>query len=965
MPRRFDFVSPGVQLTEIDQSTVPTTLEGDGPLIIGRATKGPANKPIRVRSYNDFVAVFGEPVYGPTANTPDSWRNGNTISPYYGSIAAQAWLSSEESPITFIRLLGDQADNVVDAGKAGWKTELNQTTERGTNGGAYGLFLISSGTYDPSNAANGEQLGTGSLAAVFYMRTGSMGMTGLAHYLSGASNLDNKAAALVSSVADGVYKVTVNDGDGNTVGGDSISFSFDPTADNYIRNVFNTDPSKINASVTPADSLETLFLGQTYEEMVNRRIATGTGNQFAILLGLATAEVSPQRFQTNLKASKPSKTGWFINRDENADTSSFDWGNMEKLFRLASLQDGEEFQKEYYVSIEDLSLGTSINPNSTFSVNIRKWSNNAIVESFAGLDVNPQSENFVAKRIGDMNMVWQATDKKFNITGDYANNSDFVRVELADGLKNGKTAVDTFALPFGFYGPMRPKSFALVSGSSTVGTLNAPLTAQTESFAIGSGSVPSQTIITLAGGAEFGVAMLANAATASFEFPSLRLTTINSNSKNGAINSNYLKNSLFGVNHVLSGSTTLDNSYKDIIRDLPESLDIHGDTASSALERSFVFTLDEIVRDANGLFYYETGSRVLGSSYSALSGTLKTIRDAKIKQFAAPFFGGFDGLDIREIDPFANRNIGISDAASYEFYTINKALDMAADAETTKMDLLALPGVNKSAVTNRMVEIADDRQDCLALVDLESAFTTSAEGTADESAGTALQVITSADARNFNSSYAAVYHPWVRVRSPGGNGTVVPVPPTVAAIGAIGKSQKLSYPWFAPAGFNRGGIGQLGGANGPIVTSVAETLNKANRDDLYESNINPIARLQGEFVIFGQKTLQQTPSALDRINVRRLMIYVKKQIGAIADTILFDNNIQATWNRFSSKANRVLSQIQSQGGIVEYKVQLDSSTTTPDLQDRNILYAKVYIKPARAIEFIAVDFIITRSGVQF
>ena len=138
-----------------------------------------------------------------------------------------------------------------------------------------------------------------------------------------------------------------------------------------------------------------------------------------------------------------------------------------------------------------------------------------------------------------------------------------------------------------------------------------------------------------------------------------------------------------------------------------------------------------------------------------------------------------------------------------------------------------------------------------------------------------------------------------------------------------------------------------------------------NRDDLYESNINPIARLQGEFVIFGQKTLQQTPSALDRINVRRLMIYVKKQIGAIADTILFDNNIQATWNRFSSKANRVLSQIQSQGGIVEYKVQLDSSTTTPDLQDRNILYAKVYIKPARAIEFIAVDFIITRSGVQF
>jgi phage tail sheath protein FI len=203
------------------------------------------------------------------------------------------------------------------------------------------------------------------------------------------------------------------------------------------------------------------------------------------------------------------------------------------------------------------------------------------------------------------------------------------------------------------------------------------------------------------------------------------------------------------------------------------------------------------------------------------------------------------------------------------------------------------------------------------------------------------------------------------VNNPGGNGTIVAVPPTVAAIGAIGKSQKLSYPWFAPAGFNRGGISQLGGANGPIVTSVAETLNKANRDDLYETDINPIARLQGDFVIFGQKTLQQIPSALDRINVRRLMIFVKKRIGEIADTILFDNNIEATWNRFSTRANRVLGTIQSQGGIVDYKVQLDNSTTTPDLVDRNILYAKVFIKPARAIEFIAVDFIITRSGVQF
>ena len=441
----------------------------------------------------------------------------------------------------------------------------------------------------------------------------------------------------------------------------------------------------------------------------------------------------------------------------------------------------------------------------------------------------------------------------------------------------------------------------------------------------------------------------------------MRLTTENTY---GSLNQNYLNTAIFGIHQVLSASTSLDQSYRDVIRDLPAGLDIHGDTESDSTQRSFIFSLDDIEEDG-GRYYYASGSRAAGNSYTAESGSLALLRTARVKKFAAPFFGGFDGVDITELDPFANRNIGTSETGNYEFYTLNKILDITADTDNVNMDLLAIPGINKASITDRMIEVADERQDCLALIDLQDAYTPAAETNTAESAGTAADVISSAKAREFDSSYAAAYHPWVRVNDPGGNGTIVAVPPTVAAIGAIGKSQKLSYPWFAPAGFNRGGIGQLGGANGPIVTSVAETLNKANRDDLYETDINPIARLQGEFVIFGQKTLQQVPSALDRINVRRLMIFVKKRIGEIADTILFDNNIEATWNRFSTRANRVLGTIQSQGGIVDYKVQLDSSTTTPDLQDRNILYAKVYIKPARAIEFIAVDFIITRSGVQF
>jgi hypothetical protein len=958
MPRRFDFVSPGVQLTEIDQSTVPATLDGDGPLIIGRALKGPANKPVRVRSLDDFVAIFGEPVYGPTDLRPDTWRYGNTVAPQYGAIAAQAWLSSEESPITFIRLLGDQKSGVGTAGEAGWETTKSQTTVQSTNGGAYGLFLINSGS--------GPDLGTGTLAAVWYLREGTIQLSGTMADGTASPSGDIAMAKLIQSSGDGVYNVVIKNASGDVQS--TETFSFDKSANNYIRNVFNTDAYKTNANITATADLETLFLGETYEEMVNRTI-TGT-SQFGVILGLATAETTAKRFQDNREASKAAKTGWFINRDPSSNTGTYGPQDMEKLFRLVSLQEGEAFQNEYYVTVEDLALGTTVNPNSTFTVTVRKWDGDRIVETYSGLNLNPVSENYILKRIGDMNMAWSADDLKFNIEGEYPNQSDYIRVELPDALKHGGLPTDNKALPFGFYGPMKAKDFAIKSGSTDARRFGAQIeTAQTESFAIGSGSiVTGWSEVDATTGMVFMARTPSNgadtfgAASASFEYPRLRLTSYFSN---GVLNKNYNNTAYFGVNQTLSSSVTLDESYRDIIRDLPAGLDIHGDTTSANLERSFIFSLDD-VRELNGLYYHQSGSRAAGNSYTAASGTLALLQTARVKRLKAPFFGGFDGVDIRQLDPFNNvYGIGTSDTTSYAYYTVNKALDMAADTETVSMDLLAAPGINKAVITDRMIEIVNERQDSLAIIDLENVYTPSSETNSNPSASTVAGVISSARARNFDSSYAAAYHPWVRVNSPGGNGTIVAVPPSVAAIGAIGKSQKLSYPWFAPAGFNRGGIGQLGGPNGPIVSSTVETLNKANRDDLYETDINPIARLQGEFVIFGQKTLQQTPSALDRINVRRLMIFVKKRIGEIADTILFDNNINATWNRFSTRANRVLGQIKSQGGIVDYRVQLDSSTTTPDLIDRNILYAKVYIKPARAIEFIAVDFIITRSGVEF
>ena len=195
-------------------------------------------------------------------------------------------------------------------------------------------------------------------------------------------------------------------------------------------------------------------------------------------------------------------------------------------------------------------------------------------------------------------------------------------------------------------------------------------------------------------------------------------------------------------------------------------------------------------------------------------------------------------------------------------------------------------------------------------------------------------------------------------------GQLVWIPPTVAMLGVLASSERKSQLWFAPAGFNRGGL--TDGAAGIPVVNVSERLTSKERDTLYEARINPIASFPSTgIVVFGQKTLQERRSALDRINVRRLVIYLKKQISILSSQLLFDQNVQGTWNRFIGLVDPFLHSVKTQLGITDYRLILDSSTTTPDLVDQNIMYAKIMVKPARAIEFIAIDFVIMSTGASF
>jgi phage tail sheath protein FI len=341
--------------------------------------------------------------------------------------------------------------------------------------------------------------------------------------------------------------------------------------------------------------------------------------------------------------------------------------------------------------------------------------------------------------------------------------------------------------------------------------------------------------------------------------------------------------------------------------------------------------------------------------------------DAGIDKFTVPVFGGFDGLDIQEKDPFGTHVLlaAATETNSYAYYTVNRALDSVAEKEDADINILTAPGIINENLTDRIIDIAEKRQDCLAIIDVLGGYTPKSDSTSAEKdrIGSVDDTIADLRTRSINSSYACSYYPWVKIRDRV-DGSVAWVPPSVVALGVMGRSEATSELWFAPAGFSRGGLSA--GASGLDVVSARQRLRARERDRLYENNINPIATFPAEgLVVFGQKTLQATPSALDRINVRRLMIYIKRQISAMASDVLFDQNVQATWQRFLRRAEPFLTQVKIRFGLSDFMVVLDETTTTPDLVDRNIMYAKVFVKPARAIEFIALDFVITNTGADF
>jgi len=310
--------------------------------------------------------------------------------------------------------------------------------------------------------------------------------------------------------------------------------------------------------------------------------------------------------------------------------------------------------------------------------------------------------------------------------------------------------------------------------------------------------------------------------------------------------------------------------------------------------------------------------------------------------------GSFDGGTTDGADPkYMNETITKNNIQGFNTNLYTASFNILRDKDSYQFNVLLAPGISLgsdfSVVATSMINCVESRGDAIAILDSGVYGTSVADAVIY--AGTQ------------QSNYAATYYPWVQVYSQG-LGKTVWVPPSTVIAGVLAFNDYAAAEWFAPAGLNRGNI--------PSVVTVERNVSLTDRDTLYAGRVNPIATFPGGVVaVWGNKTLQKKPSALDRINVRRLVIALKGYIGNVARTLVFEQNTTVTRNRFLAQVNPYLSTVVQRQGLYAYKVIMDDTNNTADVVDRNQLVGQIYIQPTKTAEYIIINFNILPTGATF
>jgi len=766
-----------------------------------------------------------------------------------------------------------------------------------------------------------------------------------------------------------------------------LTASFDPIAPNYLTRVLNTDPLKLEKAGH--------LLYNHYPLHGNVATITGSGVVSAghFSKGSALGNHEDIAFLLSSSLGRAAATDGsipdyedFQDRFSHAETPyviSQKFGNRPyNLFKIVALSAGAGFADDFKFSITNIVRSTSnVNKFGKFDLLVRKGGDNddeqVVLESFRGLDLDPDSVNYIGRRIGDQYAKFDfdtsLDSQKIVVEGTHPVLSRYIRVQIHPDVANRN--IPDESLPVGYRGPKH----LVTSGSLLSGESDGLYSSTDLLQRIIEPPVPYRENITLGTGIN---------------------KKVNSNLFWGAqstLKINATQPNLITTNDALASLTPVTQNYqvhfpthrKDttavFVGDNEGAANVNGSVLDADLFNYNKFSLENIqVRTGSNSDATQTAADSeywVSASYVrdgviAVNATNKTrafkvedldvVANRKFAKFTFFAQGGFDGVNI-----FNQEKANLSNnAAKYEIddstnqggtsgptiAAYRKAVDIMGSTSDTNIQLLAIPGIRNSVITDYAISAVENRFDCLYLMDIEERDQVNSVITSSVQTPHVKNTINSFKDRNLNTSFAAAYFPDVTITDPGTN-TFVSVPPSVAVLGGYSFNDKVSAPWNAPAGKSRGAL------NAVETTSVK--LNRSNLDDLYDADINPITSFPGtNVIIWGQKTLLSNDSALDRVNVRRLLISVRRSIRTIANSLLFEPNRESTLSKFSALVEPVLQNVQERNGVSRYKVVIDSTTTTQADIENNTIRGKIYLQPTRTVEFVALDFVVTNSGAE-
>lgn len=996
------FMSPNFFDREIDQSAPAA----QGPVgvpagIIGTSNRGPAFVPVTVGNFDQYVATFG---------SLDPKR--------FGPYAANVFLANRNA-LTFMRILGAGANasdaDIVKANLQGRVLNtgfhLDGTTQDKLGRYDHTVQFIVAQHTKQVNEAFGQADFTDNdsfKSTIVNLVRGMVLMASGSKMMVTDYNRDLSTGA-VNTMGDqgvtdalGKFKLVISTSLGNAYfnndnqpGVHVLTASFDPSSTDYYAKVLNTDPDKF------ATTKHLLYA----DFAVDDEIATVANSIVGIVSG--TNNTSINSGDNTLVFRKA--FGAFDTRYKAPSTTSFisqPFGKTEyDLFKIEALDDGAYANNLYKVSIVNLNASVDdSNKYGTFSVQIRAFDDNdsspQVLEQFNNCSLNPNSENYIAQVIGDRKVYFNfdstdPSERRIVTDGKYPNVSGLVRVVMNDAVD--RAAIPPQALPFGFRGVVALKtndSLTDTAQASGLVRFSGILTGSAQSL---SGAivppVPFRSKVTKGqrptAAAWFGAPGITELAVplyywgVKFERNDIPLDPNLETLPNSLIASLTQFQGIDLLDTVVTGSGAdqLNNNKFTLakvalsngaITDLTASVDTHMREAAY-IRNGKVDTTQYTVADPS------LGNRITFATLLGKAPASTFNRFSSYAKFTTFLAGGWDGVnlldaDARRMNDKSTSFVGEAQAgfvptgfaagqsgAGQQNSTVSSyvsAINIMTDPMTVNHNLLVIPGIREPFITDYAGGQVKNYGLAYYVMDLEK-FDENQVRLFDDSTSKpdVNQSAIGLDTRAIDNNYAGAYFPDVFINDDT-NRRRVKVPSSIAALGALAFNDRIGYPWFAPAGFNRASL--------DFVTNVEVRLNSGDRNRLYDSRINPIATFPRQgFVIFGQKTMQIKKSALDRVNVRRLMLEIKRIIINIALGLEFEQNTPDVRSKFVSQAVLQLGLIQAQSGVEAFQVIMNETNNSQSDIDLNKLNGRVVVVPTRVIEFIAVDFIITQNGLSF